>query len=147
MLYATIRLNDPGQAEEVVQDTFYTAWRNYEKLRRHKAPEAYLMTTLKYKIKEFRRAQERDLNLFLSLDNDRKVRAMASGGSVPSSTGSLIELIKSNLSPEEWHILWRHVFKGASHVDLARELRITVWASQKRLERIRRKLRDILPDP
>ncbi len=145
MLYATSKLKDPGQAEEIVQDTFYTAWKDRETLLQHEAPEAYLMTTLKYKIKEFWRARQRYRRLFLSLDSGLQDESAASGGSMPASTNSLIELIKSTLSPEEWHLLRRRTFEGASHLELARELGVTVWTSQKRLERIRKKLREILP--
>lgn len=146
-VYATSQLpNNPVQAEEVVQDTFYTAWNNHETLLRHEAPEAYLMTTLKYKIKEYQRARQRALRRFLSLDNGLYAEAAAPGGSMPSSIGGLMELMESSLSPEEWYFLQRYAFEGASHLELAKELGITVWASQKRLERIRKKLREILPD-
>jgi len=145
-LYAIAHLNDPGQAEEVVQDTFYTAWNKRETLLRHEAPEAYLMTTLKYKIKEFRRAQKRYLHLFLSLDNGFQDEDAVPDGSTFSSTDGLMESIQSVLSPEEWHLLWRYVFEGASHLELAKELGVTVWTSQKRLERIRKKLRGHLLD-
>lgn len=145
-LYAASRLRNPGQAEEVVQDTFYTAWNDRETLFQHKAPEAYLMTTLKYKIKESKRARQRYLRLFLSLDSSLLAEAAASSGPTLSSTDGLLESIKSALSPEEWHLLRRYVFEGASHLELAKELGVTVWTSQKRLERIRKKLREILPD-
>ncbi len=147
MRYAAAKLDNPGQAEEVVQDTFYTAWNNRETLLQHKAPGAYLMTTLKYKIKECRRARQRYLHLFLSLDSGLQAEAAAPGDPVSSGVKNLMELIESNLSPDEWHLLRRHVFEGASHLELARELGVTVWTSQKRLERIRKKLREILPDP
>jgi len=145
-LYAAAQLKDAGQAEEVVQDTFYTAWNDRETLLNHKAPEAYLMTTLKYKIKECMRARQRYLRLFFSLDSGLQAEAAAPGDPVPSGVKSLMELIQSNLSPDEWHLLRRYVFEGASHLELARELGVTVWTSQKRLERVRKKLRKLLPD-
>jgi len=145
-LYAAARLNDPGQVEEVVQDTFYSAWKNRETLLQHRAPEAYLMTTLKYKIKESRRARQRYLRLFLSLDSGLQAEAAAPYNPSPFSIESFMELIKSNLSSEEWYLLQRYAFGGASHLELAKELGVTVWTSQKRLERIRKKLREILPD-
>jgi len=145
-LYATVWLNDPGQVEEVVQDTFFTAWHDCETLLHHKAPEAYLMTTLKYKIKESWRARQRYLRLIHALDNGLQAETTALGSSSPSSIGGLMELVEANLTQEEWYLLRRFVFEGASHLVLAKELGITVWTSQKRLERIRKKLREILPD-
>jgi len=146
MRYTIARLKDPEQAEEVVQDTFYTAWKHRETLLNHKTPEAYLMTTLKYKIKESIRAQQHDIQLALSLE--RNFQSEAAGLDDPASPDikSLMELIKSKLSPEEWNLLRRHVIEGASHLELAKEMGVTVWTSQKRLERIRKKLRRLLPD-
>ncbi len=114
-------------------------------LLHHKAPEAFLMTTLKYKISESVRARQRYLRLFLSLDSGLQEEVAASGDSVPTGTGSLMELVEANLSPEDWYLLRRYAFDGASHLELAREMGVTVWTSQKRLERIRKKLREILP--
>ena len=48
--------------------------------------------------------------------------------------------------PEEYRLLKRIVLDGASHRETAAEFRITVWASKKRLERVRRKLERILKE-
>jgi len=144
--YALSQLKDLGQAEELVQDTFYTALRKYETLRRHKDPEAFLMNILKYKIMEYRRKQQQYLRLFLSLDSGLQCVADASGDFTPISMDSLIEQIQSVLTPKEWYLLQRRVFGGATHLDLAKELGVSVWASQKRLERIHKKLKNALPD-
>jgi len=146
MLRAVAMLKDPGWAEEVVQDTFCTAWKHRERLLDHKNPGGYLMTTLKYKVKECKRAHQKDIQLFLSLDRDLQFEAAAPGDSTDSSIKSIMEVIESSLSPEELHLLRRHVFDGASHLQLSKELGVTVWTSQKRLERIRKKLRELLPD-
>lgn len=143
--YASARLNDPNLAEEVVQDVFYTALKQPEKLWRHGAPEACLMQILKNKIRECRRSRQRYLRLFVSMESEPG--AASAGGSEPSSPAGLMESVRSALSPEEWYILRRFVFEGAGHLELAKELGISVWASQKRLERIRKKLLEILPDP
>ena len=55
------------------------------------------------------------------------------------------KVIRKSLSKEEQYILKRHIFENASHKEIASELGITVWTSQKRLERIRDKLRKNFP--
>ena len=50
------------------------------------------------------------------------------------------------LAPEEYQLLKRLILDKASHLEVARELGITVYASQKRLERIRDKLRREFPE-
>ena len=144
-IYAKARLEDPFLAEEAVQETFYTALTHPELLDRYGKPEACLMNILKNKIRECRRARRRYLRLFLSLDDGLLAGACAPGGS--ASAGGILEAARAGLSPEEWHLLRRFALDGASHLEISRELGVSVWASQKRLERIRKKLQEILPDP
>ena len=42
-------------AEDIVQDTFYEAIRNWDKLEQHKNPGGWLMETAKFKMKSYRR--------------------------------------------------------------------------------------------
>lgn len=54
--------------------------------------------------------------------------------------------IEEALSENELYLLRRFVFEKASHKELAKELGISVWTSQKRLERIRDKLGAQFPE-
>ena len=142
--YAKLK-NDPV-SEELAQATFLTALRDFETLRRHENPEAYLRAVLKYKILEYIRARNRYLKLFLSLDHNILSRIKAPSNPAPTSTSSIMETVRDTLSAEEWDLLKQYVLDGASHRQIASKLGITVQASQKRLERIRKKLEDVLPD-
>ena len=55
-------------------------------------------------------------------------------------------MIENVLTPEELHLLKRLVFDRASHLEVAQELGISVYASQKRLERVRAKLYVAFPE-
>lgn len=143
-LYASVQLRDPSGAEEIVQDTFYTALRQLERVRRHGNPEAYLMKVLKYKILEYRRARSRYLKRFLSLEQSVPAEA-----TVPAPSGSascIMETARDSFTQEEWRLFQRFILDGATHLELSKELGISVWACQKRLERIRKKLREVLPE-
>ena len=59
---------------------------------------------------------------------------------------SAVEKIQGALSESELYVVKRLIYENATHKELAEELGITVWASQKRLERIRDKLGKIFPD-
>ena len=59
---------------------------------------------------------------------------------------SVIEKVERVLTPEEYQLLKRLVFDRASHLEVAQEFGISVYASQKRLERIRDKLRREFPE-
>lgn len=52
----------------------------------------------------------------------------------------------SILTPEEAALWKRLMMDGATHLETAEELGISVWASQKRLERIRKKLQQRFPN-
>ena len=57
-----------------------------------------------------------------------------------------METIEQTLTAEEYQLLKRIILNKASHLEVAQELGITVYASQKRLERIRDKLGKAFPE-
>lgn len=149
-LYASAVLREPGQAEDVVQDTFHEGLRHMDMLARHPNPGGWLMNTMKYKLKEYQRAQRRDLRRLLCLEaafSDESRLPEALVAAEPELREEVVlERVQGALTPEEYHLLKRLVFDRASHLDVARELGISVYASQKRLERIRDKLHAVFPD-
>lgn len=152
-LYADAQLNDPERARDVVQDTFHEAIRHADTLSTHVNPGGWLMRTLQNKLRESERARRRYLLRFLSLESDFPGGVFPAGGlpEEPPDAGpvppgeSPLEKIEKVLSPEEYRLLKRLVFDGASHLQVAREFHITVYASEKRLERIRDKLSAVFP--
>lgn len=144
--FASAQLKDPLWVEEVVQDTYYTALKKPEILRRQEKPGAYLIGILRNKIREFLRTRKRNFSRFLSLEQDVPVEPQAPSNPIPTSTSSILTTAREALSPEEWLLFQRAILGGASHIEIAKELGISVWASQKRLERIRSKLDECLPD-
>lgn len=105
------------------------------------------METLKNKIRESNRAQQRYLNRVMSVEPD-VLAVMAP----PDDTFDkleyklILEEIRKVLSPEDMYLLERLTIDKASHLEVSKEMGITVWDSQKRLQRIREKLRKIFPD-
>lgn len=146
LVFASMQLKDPLWAEEVVQDTFYTALRQPEALLQQERPEAYLMGVLKNKIRESRRARRRYFSRFLSLERDVSVEPKAPANPFPVSVATIMSTVQETLSPEEWDLFQKAILGGATHIEIAKDFGISVWASQKRLERIRKKLEECLPD-
>lgn len=149
-LYATSVLRDPEKAQDVVQDVFHEAVLHIDVVRNHENTGGWLMKTLKNKLSEYLRARSRYIRLFLSLDTDFRSDSIAA----PEPTGvlearddiSALRKIEQVLTPEELHLLKRLIIDQASHLEVAMELGISVYASQKRLERIRRKLYKAFPE-
>lgn len=148
-LYATTVLRDATRAKDVVQDTFHAAVLHMEdkNLMTHENPGGWLMETLKKKIKESNRAQERYLRRVISVEPDVLAESSSTDGSFDQLECKLIlEEIKKVLTQDELYLLERLTLDKASHLEVSKELGITVWASQKRLQYIREKLYQTFPE-
>ena len=108
------------------------------------------MNVVKNKLKEYERNRRRDLRYLLSLDADFPDESNLPEELVlaqPETQGEpVLEIIERLLTPEELRLLKRLVFGRASHQQVAQEFGISVYASQKRLERIRDKLYTAFPE-
>ena len=152
--YAVTILKDKYRAEEAVQITFLEAINHVDTLMAHPKPEYWLLLTLKHKIMHSERSRIRDQRRFLSLDAEEcaplaapicleeQVEGQETG---TGSTFSTVKIIQKCLTPEELNHIKRLILDKATHLEVAEELGISVWTSQKRLERIRKKLRKVFP--
>ena len=147
-VYATAALRDRAHAEDVVQDTFHEAMYHLDVLAHHEAPGGWLLVTLKYKLREYERARRRYLLRFLSLDSELARDPVSPAPPLEEQVGlderQLLAQIDQTLQPEEYRLLLRLTLDGASHLTVAQELGISVYACQKRLQRVRTKLRRAL---
>ncbi|WP_409967650.1 sigma-70 family RNA polymerase sigma factor [Bengtsoniella intestinalis] len=143
--YTLIHLRNPSLAEELVQDTFHDANIKIDALSTHDNPGGWLMRTVQNKINNYNRATVLDMQRYVSYQEE----IASQGATVLSAEDRMIEKenlreivthIQHTLSPEDIYFLTRIAFDKASHKEMAIELNISVWASQKRLERIRKKL-------
>lgn len=149
-LYSLATLKNPAQAQDTVQDTFHEAILHIEILMTHENPGGWLMQTLKNKIRESERSRRRYLRHFISLDSDISAELVPASEQIveihePDENVS-IEKVQQALTLEEFKFLTRFIFDKASHLEVAQEYGITVYASQKRLERIRKKLYEAFPE-
>lgn len=147
--YASLFLND-DQAEEVVQSAFFEAVEKIDTFFNHENPDAWLMVILKNKISNFQRKNQSDLLRLVTLDSETASQIVDTRNTEdPMEQQESLEdakrTIRNTLSKEEQYILRRLIFENASHKEVASELCITIWTSQKRLERIRNKLEKDFP--
>lgn len=150
VIYATAALGNMDRAQDVVQDAFHQAVIDIDALVKHNNPGGWLMETVKYKVKDSKRARIRYLHRFLSLDSDVSAELFPSKEIITdpceSNGADLLKTIEHTLTMEEYRLLKRLIFDQASHLEVAQELGITVYASQKRLERVREKLYKVFPE-
>lgn len=147
ILYAIASLKNESRAQDIVQDAFHEAILRADVLMQHDNPKGWLMLTVKHKIKEYQRELQRYMKYFISLDKDLFIEP---GKEDPRLEQPLqgeeeklptLKEIETTLTPEEFYLLKRLTIDQASHLEVAKELGISIYASQKRLERIRKKLR------
>ncbi len=148
-LYATSALGNVPKAKEIVQDTFLEAILHMEdkNLMTHENPGGWLMQTLKRKIQENDRAQRRYLQRVITMaPEDLPGSASSDDPFDKLECKFILDEIRKILTPEEMHLLERLTLDKASHLEVSKELGITIWGSQKRLQRIREKLRKTFPE-
>lgn len=147
-IYAKAALEDPEQAQEVVQDTFHEAVRHIDILMAHKNPKGWLMNVLKKKIMHARRSMNRYILRFISLDSALEFTssALSIDNSTSSNVQDTLKEIRRVLSKEEWTLLRKITLEKQPYKNVAKELGITVWTCQKRIERIRKKLKQYFAD-
>ena len=144
--YALSYLGDSEMAAEAVQDTFHEAVKKIEILMVHENPRGWLKTVLKNKLMHARRSHNRYILRFLSLDTDIANRdtALAANGTAYTAEDILRE-IQAALSQEEWDLLRKITLECRPYKSVSEELGIPVWTCQKRVQRIRDKLKQKFP--
>lgn len=145
---ANMRLGSWDLAEDMVQDTFHEAVNQAHVLERHPCPDGWLVKTLQYKIHNYTRVQNRqrrhlveclDLTVFPSEESvERTV--------MEQEKPPLFQRLRKVLEEDDISFLVDATLKNWSHAQLAEKYGLTVWASAKRLSRIRKKLLDEFPE-
>lgn len=142
-IYAKAALGDPEQTQEVVQDTFHEAVRHIDILMAHDNPKGWLMDALKKKIMHARRSMNRYILRFISLDSDLEFTdpVLSVEDPAPNNVQDTLREIRRVLSEEELDLLRKITLEKQPYKNVAEELGITVWTCQKRIERMRKKLK------
>lgn len=147
--YAVAHLN-PEQAEDIVQDTFHEAIMQIHTVAVHPNPGGWLVNTLHYKILNCQRANQKDMLRLTYLD-PKVVEQIAGARSIEDAmirqeNNRIVQkAIEDALTENDQYIIKRLVIEKASHKDVAEEMQVSVWTSQKRLERVREKLDRLFP--
>lgn len=137
-------------AEELVHDTFHDAWSRFGNLINHENIGGWLMQTLKNKMRNYARAKRREANLLVDY-GDRSEDIAASGNFinaliVSDALSAIYRFVYDNFKEDDITMFRRIFIENVSHAEVAAELGITVWSSQKRLERIRKRIREEFPN-
>lgn len=149
--YASVILSNPNLATEVVQDSFLEVLLHIDELMTYQKPERWLQKTVKNKARHAMRAQARDAKRLMSLSADSMAEVLAPDELSQVEEDEQAEVAKNKrkiadaLTPEELAFLKRIAMDGTSYKELAEETGLSLWACQKRIQRIRAKLKKIFP--
>jgi RNA polymerase sigma-70 factor (ECF subfamily) len=131
------RRTDPAAADEVVANTFVTAWR-----RRDDIPSghelAWLYATARRHLANHRRGEARRLRLLERLQRERP-------GDLPTRDDTITAAL-ARLRPEDCEILRLAAWEDLPPAEIAVVLGCSVNAASLRLSRARGRLRNLLTD-
>ena len=135
-----------GDSEMAAEDTFHEAVRKIDTLMNHENPRGWLKKVLKNKLMHARRSHNRYILRFLSLDTDIANGEAVLAAKTPAHTEEdILREVCEALPPEEWELLRMIVLEHRPYKVVAEELDVTVWTCQKRVQRIRDKLKQKFP--
>ncbi|MCD8016265.1 MAG: RNA polymerase sigma factor [Oscillospiraceae bacterium] len=140
--YVRVLVKSPETAEDIAQDTFHEAINKIDAVMQHPNPYYWLLKTAKNKALNAVTARQKLLLRIVSLENAGVVPSAASVENQAIARVMLSRELKDFLGEDDYRFLQRAIFDGLSHAELAEEFGVTVWASTKRLSRIKEKIKD-----
>ena len=136
-------LHNSDLAAEVVQDLFPDTVKKIDEVMEQPEPQLWLRRQLIYKLLHAQRSFYRDRRLFVSLDADVSPQdPVLAGDDVPvQSAGEILRQVRAALKPDEWELFCKIILERRPYKEVAEEHGHTIWACQKRVQRIREKLK------
>lgn len=136
-VYAKNALSDPPSAEEAVQDAFCIACAKSDELLQSDNPKGWLMTTLKYVIQNTKRQRAKMKTLAIISLNSEESDILA------KYDEENVDILFGDVSPrEDFQIFKRIALNGYTMKEAADEFGISVEACKKRVQRIKKYLRE-----
>jgi RNA polymerase sigma-70 factor, ECF subfamily len=141
-------LKDPDDAEDVVEETFWQAWRTAGQFDRARASVATWLTMIARsraldRLRGQRRRIERTAEAANRLMEDREASGTALVGATPESSPRLAEALNA-LPPEQREALQLAFFSGLSHSEIAAHTAQPLGTVKTRIRTAIEKLRQAL---
>lgn len=143
--YAHTLICKADLAEEIVQDAFVEALIHIDELMKKERPEFWLQKTVRNKALHVKRAQARYTWRLVSLESEEIIDNFASKQFCEidemDSITQIRQVIAEALDSHEIHLLKRIAMDGATYKTLSNETGMSISACQKKIQRIRKKLK------
>ena len=132
---ARVCVNNEDDAEDLVHEVFVRAINSYGKLVEHKNPEAWLSTTLKNCIRNYRRLHANRRNISLEEYGDL---------AAPEIAERLSHILPKQLPADDREMLIWRIEQGLSHREIGKRLGISEEAARVKMSRIIGKCKELI---
>lgn len=147
-LLAISIVNNTALAEEVVQDAFVEVLLHIDYIQTVDRPDYWLQKTVRNKclhvLREYAKNAKRLIDLEASELIDESVDKEFKTIEESDSLSNIKELIAKTLKPDEFYLLKRIAMEGISYKIVSEETGLSIGNCQKRMQRIRKKLREVI---
>ncbi len=135
--YVSGKINS-NDAEDILQETYYQAYRNVNILKEHPNPVGWLMLTCKNILKKHTARKKKDLDKTYIGDTEGLINNIPA---VDDYDWGYMEELKKILSDDTYYLLVKKYVEGYSVEELAKQLNITDGACKMRLKRAKKEAR------
>lgn len=126
---------DSSEAEDILQETYFQAYRNVHILMEHPNPTGWLIVTCKNIMRKYFEKNKKILDNNIAGDAEEILKNISTMDHYDSV---YMEELKRMISDEAYFLLVKKYVEGYSVEELARELNITDGACKMRLKRARK---------
>lgn len=148
--YAHTLINKTDLAEEIVQDAFVEALIHIDELMKKERPDFWLQKTVRNKALHVQREQARYTWRLVSLEDIEITDSLAAKQlqevEESDSVNQIRRVIMEALDPQEAYLLKRVAMEGATYKTISDETGMTISMCQKKIQRIRKKLKKKIPN-
>ncbi len=139
--YIRFRLNDPTEADDVLQDVYLTAFQKFPALRKKESFKAWLITIARNKVNDFFRKKAACYEIPIERLKEDRLSDARNGVSVISTVRETLSV----LGDQDKQIIWLFYWKEMPQAEIAKKLNIPVGTVKSRLHTARNNFRENYP--
>lgn len=125
-------------AHVAAQEAFHIACEKIDDFMVHPNRIGWLKNVVKNVCRNMYKAKRRQLSLFISIEDLDRAQEPST---FDHTAGDSLDDYKGIITDDEILLLRKIIIEGVSYVDAAQELKISMWACRKRVERTLLKIR------
>ena len=130
---------DKNLIEDIIQETYNTAYMKRDVLEKHENPVGWLMLTARFKMQSMYKSESKHFNM--KVGNEEYLLGESGDGEAEIRMIELKDAVEKELCPEEKELLFRYYLEGFTSEELTEQYNISKSCLKMRIKRIRERLR------